>query len=33
MKLAVDGDVPGAIAALRKPNDKTLNRIASQLEG
>jgi tetratricopeptide (TPR) repeat protein len=33
LKLAVDGDVPGAITALRKPNDKALNRIASQLEG
>jgi tetratricopeptide (TPR) repeat protein len=33
LKLASDGDVPGAIAALRAPNDKTLNKIASQLEG
>lgn len=33
LKLATDGDVPGAIAALRKPNDKTLNKIASQMEG
>jgi tetratricopeptide (TPR) repeat protein len=33
LKLAVDGDVPGAVTALRKPNDKALNRIASQMEG
>ncbi|HEX5011215.1 MAG TPA: tetratricopeptide repeat protein [Planctomycetota bacterium] len=33
MQFATDGNVPGAIEALRKPNDKDLNRVAAQLEG
>jgi protein O-mannosyl-transferase len=33
LQFAVDGNVPGSIEALRKPNDRALNKVASQLEG